>query len=186
MRGSCAHLLLVALAACGSPSNTDPPEPTFASGGGSGAGALEVKGTLRFGGKPLALLGCVAGHVDHVFAEVVTASGKLRFEDQQLYWNPDPSAGVRGDRLDCEKLDRSWGGGNRLDGTSYFRGTLAFRCTLGPTPVTGELTLDCGSITAAERAQLDGNRQELLDKQKAGSGSSGSGSGVGSGSGAVR
>ena len=140
------------------------------------ADADVVKGSLSVDGKSLALMGCVAGHVDHVFAEVVTVSGKLRFEDQALYWNPDPAAGVRGDRLDCEKLDRSWGGGNRLDGTSYFRGTLAFRCRLGSAPVIGELTIDCGNITPSERAQLDGNRKELLDKQGMGSGSAGAGS----------
>jgi hypothetical protein len=167
-------LVLVLVAACGSKGSDDPARTR-------GSGRLSsptdvVKGSLSVDGQPLALVACATGHVDHVFAEVVTVSGKLRFEDQALFWNPDPAAGVRGDRLDCEKLDRSWGGGNRLDGTSYFRGTLAFRCTLGKVPVVGDLTLDCGNITPDERTQLDGNRKELLDKQGAGSGSSGSGS----------
>ncbi|MEO8706470.1 MAG: hypothetical protein ABI867_40975 [Kofleriaceae bacterium] len=126
-------------------------------------GARDVfTGTITVAGKPGAPTACSPGHSVHTFVEVVTSAGKLRFEDQQLYWNPTPGAITRGDRLECTKLDRSWGGGNRSDGTSYWRGTLVFTCGA----ITGDLDLDCGSITKEERAQLDANRRSMQDDQR--------------------
>ena len=121
-------------------------------------------GTLVVDGRPVALTGCRPGRSVHTFVEVVTAVGTLRFEDQRLYWNPVPDAITRGDLLTCSKLDRSWGGGNRGDGTSYWRGTLAFTCS----GYSGDLVLDCGDITATERAQLDANRKQASSRDAAG------------------
>jgi hypothetical protein len=121
-----------------------------------------ITGSITAAGQTVTPTACRPGHAVHTFVEVLTSAGKLRFEDQQLYWNPIPDAVTRGDRLDCTKLDRSWGGGNRTDGTSYWRGTLDFTCG----PITGKLELDCGSITPAERAQLDGNRRSMQAEQR--------------------
>lgn len=106
----------------------------------------ELSGTVLVGGVPAALLDCRPGHTDHVFVEVDTSIGVLRFAGGTLAWN--------GIALGCQKLDRSWGGGIRRDGTAYFRGRLAFRCG----PVAGDLTLDCGQITPEEAASLERNR----------------------------
>lgn len=127
----------------------------------------EVTGTLTLDGKPLAITRCVTGRAVTTFIELVTPSGKLRFEDAQLFWSEDVSAVSRGEPLDCQKLDRSWGGGQRLDGTAYFRGTLDFRCTGRVGAVVGKITADCGNITAAERASLDQGRANKLAEQAA-------------------
>jgi hypothetical protein len=151
-------LLVLALASCGSK------DETVVEITGSSSATDVVKGSITVDGKPAVLGACKPGHTVHVFVELLTNVGKLRFEEQQLYWNPVADAPNRGDKLACDKLDRSWGGGVRLpgDGTAYWRGTLAFTCG----PITGELTLDCGNITATERAQLDGKRKELQDEQR--------------------
>ncbi len=130
---------------------------------GSSSATDVVKGSLTVDGKVVTLGACRPGHSVHPLVELITSAGKLRFEDQQLYWNPIADAPTRGDKLTCAKLDRSWGGGVRLpgDGTSYWRGKLWFTCGA----IAGELELDCGNITSTERAQLDGKRQDLLDKQ---------------------
>ena len=149
MRALAVALLL--LAACEKKSKAKPPSP-------------EVTGALELDGKPLDITRCVAGRGVTTYVEVITAAGKLRFEDKQLFWaasNPG-----RGDLLQCDKLDRSWGGGQRKDGTSYFRGHLIFVCR-GPSgqSLTGDLQLDCGGITTDERAQLDKNRQDMRCEQ---------------------
>ena len=149
-------VLLLALVACGSEKKPPPPSP-------------EVRGTLSLDGKPLAITQCRAGRGVTTYVELTTAAGKLRFEDKQLYWAP-PGEPLRGDLLACDKLDRSWGGGLRGDGTSYFRGHLIFVCR-GPQgqPLTGDVQVDCGGITAAERAELDKNRDEMRKQQQQGS-----------------
>lgn len=134
--------LLLALASCGRPA----------------AQTREVVGTLVVDGKAVPVVACRPDHAVHVYVELVTASGVLRFEDGGLYWNPDREAVSRGPKLTCTKLDRSWGGGNRVDGTSYWRGTLDFACGT----VTGDLSLDCGDITPEERQSLDDNRRKAL------------------------
>ncbi len=121
--------LLVALVAC---SKTTP-------------ASTEVTGTLTVDGTAATLKACRPGHAVHVFVEVDTSAGLLRFGEGKLYWN--------GTELTCTKLDRSWGGGVRGDDSAYFRGTLAFDCG----KVTGDLKLDCGHITLEERAELDKN-----------------------------
>lgn len=153
--------LVCVLAACGDAS--EPPDLEVLQPVRAGSGTPDrFTGVLAVDGKAARLEACRPGHTVHTFIEVVTSAGKLRFEDQRLYWNPNPAAITRGEQLDCKKLDRSWGGGNRTDGTSYWRGTLAFDCGA----LTGDLVLDCGSITAAERAQLDGNRKAMQDEQR--------------------
>lgn len=121
-------------------SQAEPPAPAARDVG------ADVTGTLSVGGVPAQLLGCRPGHGVHVFVEVDTSLGTLRFGDAKLAW--------RGAELACEKLDRSWGGGVRRDGSAYFRGSLAFRCG----PLTGDLALDCGHITPQEAADLARNR----------------------------
>ncbi len=148
------------LGACNRGSSESPPPAT----------TKEVVGALALDGKPLVVTRCRPGRGVTTFVELVTAAGTLRFEDRQLFWRTDPQAVSRGAPLDCEKLDRSWGGGQRLDGTAYFRGRLDFRCRGAVGALVGDVTVDCGEITAAERASLDANRQQTLDQQ-AGSGS---------------
>jgi hypothetical protein len=122
----------------------------------------EVEGSLSVDGKPLVITQCRAGRTLSTYVELVTGAGKLRFEDKQLYWSADTDEVVRGERLACNRLDRSWGGGLRADGTSYFRGHLIFACTGKVGAIAGDVTVDCGKITAEERAQLDRNRADLL------------------------
>ncbi len=135
------------------------------------ARAPEVTGTLSVGGEALSPLTCRPGRAAHAFVEVVSPKGILRFEDRALFWTADVNAVGAGTQLACGKLDRSWGGGSRPDGSSYWRGILVFECTLGPTVVRGDLDLDCGNITAEERQQLDGQRENMRDEQRKARGS---------------
>ena len=109
------------------------------------AASADITGTLTVDGAPAQLVACRPGHAVHVFVDVVSSTGTLRFGEGKLAWNGSP--------LTCSKLDRSWGGGIRRDGSAYFRGTLAFRCDR----IAGELTLDCGGITPEEGAELATN-----------------------------
>jgi hypothetical protein len=115
--------------------------------------ADKLTGNVAVGGEPATLTQCVPGHRERVFVEVVTSKGTLRYENTSLY--------LGGVLLECKRLDRSWGGGIRSNGTAYWRGTLDFQCTSGATPVVGKLDLDCGQITPEERAQLDQNRSDM-------------------------
>jgi hypothetical protein len=132
-----AGLLAVAwfAGACGKPG----PAPERLDG-------LEVTGSLTVEGVAARLERCRPGHAVHVFVEIDSSLGTLRFGEGKLYWD--------GNELACAKLDRSWGGGIRQDGSSYFRGTLAFRCG----KLAGDLKLSCGHVTAQEAAQLDANQ----------------------------
>jgi hypothetical protein len=137
-------LLAVAWLA-GACSRSEPlPEAREAPSGTSGV--TGVTGTLTVDGKLARLTACRPGRAAHVFVEVDTALGTLRFGDAKLSW--------QGSEQTCQKLDRSWGGGVRRDGSAYFRGTLAFRCGM----LEGDLVLDCGQITPAEAAELARNR----------------------------
>ena len=115
----------------------------------------ELAGTFSVGAAPAKLVACRPGHAVHVFVDVETSLGTLRFGDGKLRWD--------GAELSCEKLDRRWGGGVRNDGSSYFRGTLDFRCG----KLAGNLQLDCGRITPAEAGELARNAAAA----RAGSGS---------------
>jgi hypothetical protein len=153
-----AGLLAVAwfAGACGKPA----PAPDAVEG--------ELRGTFTVGAAPARLERCRPGHAVHVFVEVDTSLGTLRFGEGKLYWD--------GNELTCAKLDRSWGGGIRQDGSTYFRGTLAFRCGKldgrgTPTgsaaewrrgSIEGDLRLSCGQVTPAEAAQLDANRAAAI------------------------
>lgn len=104
-----------------------------------------LAGRVHIGGVPVTLLTCRPGHAVHVFVDIDTTGGTLRFGEGKL--------ALAGTELDCEKLDRRWGGGIRNDGSSYFRGTLSFQCG----GAAGDLTLDCGQVTAEEAGELDHN-----------------------------
>ncbi len=152
-----AHFaLVVALGACGQ----------------GATASKEVTGTLAVKGAAVTITKCRADHdVDGTYVVMETTAGALRFTNKKLWWNGDDHEGFApGAVLDCTKLDRSWGGGLRTDGTSYWRGTLSFDCTDGPHTFKGDLTLDCGNITAEERASLDKNRADMK-RDQAGSGS---------------
>jgi hypothetical protein len=110
----------------------------------------DVTGTLTVDGAPAALVRCRPGRAVHVFVEVDTSLGTLRFGEGKLSWNGSEQA--------CSKLDRSWGGGVRGDGSAYFRGTLAFRCG----GLLGDLSLDCGQISPDEGAELARNRAAAI------------------------
>ena len=105
-----------------------------------------IAGMIVVGGKPITPTTCRVGRDAHLYVETPTPHGTLRFTNATLVWNRAVLA--------CTKLDRSWGGGSRTDGTHYWRGMLDFVCG----DLTGKLELDCGGITPAERAQLDNNR----------------------------
>jgi hypothetical protein len=140
---TCALLTCAAwlAGACG------PSEPPSATREATGvAEVTHVRGTLTVDGKPAQLVRCRPGHAVHVFVEVDTTLGTLRFGDGMLSW--------QGSALTCQKLDRSWGGGVRRDGSAYFRGTLGFRCGT----LAGDLVLDCGQITPDEAGELARNR----------------------------
>lgn len=136
--------------------------------------APEITGSLVIHGKDVsAKMRCKPGAAVHIFVDIETPEGTLRFEDQKLR--------LGGDELSCAKLDRRWNGARRPDGTAYWRGTLVFRCTSELGPIEGDLDLACGNITLEERAELD-RAQRALDEQKrrnaepVGSASPGSGS----------
>ena len=136
-----ASVLVFALAAC----STKPAAP-------------DITGTLSIHGTDVsAKLQCKPGAAVHIFVDIVTPEGTLRYEDQNLSLN--------GEVLACATLDRSWNGARRPDGTAYWRGRLAFDCASEPSRVVGDLDLACGNITLEERAQLDKAKAEL-DAQK--------------------
>lgn len=146
------------------------------SGAACGKGATastEVTGTFEAKGSAVTITKCRPDRdANGTIVVLETPKGALRFANKELWWNGDDPEGVApGAVLDCKKLDRSWGGGLRKDGTSYWRGTLAFDCHDGPNTYRGDLTLDCGNITPEERASLDKQRADMR-QQQAGSGSS--------------
>ena len=147
-----AALVVLAVAACGN----------------GATASKEVTGTLSLEGKTVTITKCRPDRgVDGTYVVLETPAGAIRFEGKKLWWNASDNEGFApGAVLDCKKLDRSWGGGMRSDGTSYFRGTLDFDCSDGPKTAVGKLTLDCGNITAEERSQLDQHRKEMQDEQK--------------------
>jgi len=151
------RLLLLALAACGK----------------SAPASKEVTGTFAAKGEPVTVTKCRPARGESgVYVVLSTPKGALRFEAKQLWWNgDDPEGAFPGAALDCKKLDRSWGGGQRADGSAYFRGTLDFDCHDGPNTYVGKLTVDCGNITAEERAQLDKQRTDMRDEQNKAAGS---------------
>jgi hypothetical protein len=142
-------LAILAIAGCGS-SSTSPP-------------SIGVTGTLTIDGEAATPTRCQPGTgAAGVYIQVETTRGHVRFEDTRLYFTPGKDSPDRGELLACTKLDRSWGGGTRADGSSYWRGMLDVACGR----VSGRLDIDCGDITAEERAQLDKNRTELREQQK--------------------
>jgi hypothetical protein len=132
----------------------------------------KIEGTLALDGTPLPIVGCRPGHDGTVYVDLVTASGALRFvsgESEQMYWNPRPDANVRGAPVACSIPHRSWGGTRRPeDGTTYFRGELAFSCRGAAGEFVGKVSLECGNISPHERALLDDGRRRRREAADAG------------------
>ncbi|MFN0251122.1 MAG: hypothetical protein ACKV2T_29880 [Kofleriaceae bacterium] len=144
-----AFVVVLIASAC---NRTTPATPDIA--GSLSIHGVDVSSTMK----------CQPGAAVHIFVDIVTPEGTLRFEDQKLR--------LDGEELRCDKLDRSWNGTRRPDGTAYWRGTLAFDCSkraasgsTEPGAIKGDLQLACGGITLEERAQLD-RAQRDLDAQK--------------------
>jgi hypothetical protein len=143
-------VLAVFAIACGTSSKSPPP-------------SIGVTGSLTIDGEVATPTRCQPGSGPAgVYIQIETTRGHVRFEDTKLYFTPGADSPDRGELLACTKLDRSWGGGTRADGSSYWRGMLDVRCGR----VTGRLDIDCGDITDEERAQLDKNRQDLREQQR--------------------
>jgi hypothetical protein len=136
----------------------------------------KIEGKLTLDGKPLAITKCRPGRAASIYVDLVTEVGALRFlpyQSKQMYWNPRPEWDERGLPVECTDLRRSWGGGTRDDGTTYFRGQLIFSCRGAPGVLAGDVTVDCGDITPLERRLLDESRRrklDELDRDKRGSG----------------
>src|SRR5262245_3941779 len=111
-------LLLVALAGC----QKEPSEPAESpSEGAFGAILLNSRDVVE----PTS---CTpAFGPSGAFIVVDTPRGQLRFEDKRLFWNPDVASPEAGSGLTC-KLDCSWSGGHRDNGTAYWSGMLSFDC----------------------------------------------------------
>ncbi|MBX3157368.1 MAG: hypothetical protein KF773_15440 [Deltaproteobacteria bacterium] len=165
--------LAIPAAACGGKS--DDPAPKMGSGSGAQVVRVpdKIAGKLHVNGVAQELVACVPGQTPapdpHTFVAVITRNGAVRFENQALHWSLDTTGKTRGEALTCEKLDRSWGGGEHREtpNTYYWRGKLSFRCRGNAGEITGELELDCGNLTAAEREKLDRQREDLLRRQQA-------------------
>ncbi|MGE0868284.1 MAG: hypothetical protein AB7P03_06975 [Kofleriaceae bacterium] len=159
---ACTSAAVVAVIACGvGACERDAPRPRP-----SAKRSDIMAGPLVVDRVPHDIAACQPGHTDHVFVEAVTDAGVLRFDQQKLYWR-SPGAPAPGQELTCERLDRSWGGGTRKDGTSYWRGWLDVVCA-GPPRIEGKLKLDCGGITAKERFELDKNARAARTRGSAG------------------
>lgn len=141
-------LALTAAAACSRAAPDDGPRPDA------------VTGTLTLDGAALGIDRCVPGRTGGALhLDLVTARGTLRYvpyQAAQVIWAGAP--------VPCTRLERSWGGGSRADGSSYFRGRIVLACG----PLAGDLTADCGAITPEERRDLDAHRHELREDQRSG------------------
>jgi hypothetical protein len=131
----------------------------------------QIEGTLTLDGKPLEIAMCRPGREGTLYVDLVTGVGALRFvggEAERMYWNPRAEANERGAPIACSIPHRSWGGGTRVeDGTSYFRGELAFTCAGGAGAVgalAGKVSLDCGNISPLERKLLDESRRRKREE----------------------
>jgi hypothetical protein len=138
----------------------------------------KLEGTLTLDGKPLELVKCRPGREGSIYVDLVTAAGALRFvggEAAQMYWRPGPDGSARGappergipERgipIECSIPHRSWGGGTRADGSTYFRGELAFSCRGAAGVLDGKVSVDCGNISPLERRLLDESRDRKREE----------------------
>jgi len=179
-----ARLALLALAlACSAalvvgcddkkPGRSGPPAGSAAPGSAAPRSPVpdRIEGAITRDGAPLAITACRPGLEGlNVYVDLVTAAGALRFansEAERMFWNPRPDANERGAPIDCEIPHRSWGGGQRADGSVYFRGELAFECrgaAGAPGLLLGKVSLDCGNISALEHRLLDDRRREAREQ----------------------
>jgi hypothetical protein len=126
-----------------------------------------ISGTLKIAGKPVAIERCRPGREASIYVDLVTARGALRFlayEDRTMFWTSRPDSTERGAPLACSDLRRSWGGATRPDGSTYFRGQIIFSCRGAIGAVVGDVTVDCGNISALERKLLDESRRRKRDE----------------------
>jgi hypothetical protein len=127
----------------------------------------KIEGTLTLDGEPLDVVKCRPGRDGTIYLDLVTAAGALRFvggEATKMYWNPRPDSAEPGAAIECTIPHRSWGGGTRADGTSYFRGELAFSCRGTAGAFEGKLSADCGNISPGERSLLDESRRKKREE----------------------
>jgi hypothetical protein len=146
-----------------------PPLPPADAGSAAPRPAVpdKIDGTLMLDGKPLEIVRCRPGRDTAIYVDLVTASGALRFvggEATRMYWNPKPDATERGAAIECEIPHRSWGGGTRKDGATYFRGELAFSCRGPAGALEGKVSVDCGNISPLERKLLDDGRRRKREE----------------------
>lgn len=125
--------LIGALAGCSSSNEIDK----------VGEAGDHIEGTVIVDGMPATPTGCRAARAERVYVDIATSHGTLRYRDTKLYWN--------GVELSCHKLDRKWQGGGRPDGTAYWKGMFDVVCE-SPYRLTAKLELECGRLTAEERA----------------------------------
>ncbi len=121
----------------------------------------EISGSFTIDDAPMRLTEChpSAGPEGIAVQLTTETGGRLRFRKAEMAFQFQSEAW---EVLACDKLERSWGGGARVDGSAYWRGTLDFRCAWGHLMLAGKLALDCGKITPDERRSLDKNRAESL------------------------
>lgn len=171
----CAAVALAASATgCGKKREAPPPADAAALVAPRPEVPDQIEGALTLDKKPLAIAACRPGREASIYVDLVTAVGALRFlayESKQMYWNPRPESLERGTAVPCTDLRRSWGGGTRPDGSTYFRGHLIFTCRGAAGTLVGDVTVDCGDITPLERRLLDESRQKKLDELKDAGGS---------------
>ncbi|HSK00491.1 MAG TPA: hypothetical protein VK932_04590 [Kofleriaceae bacterium] len=165
--------LLGALGCKGKPAGEGKPAPADAARAAAADAAPapavpdRIEGTLTLDGEPLDVVKCRPGREGTIYLDLVTAAGALRFvggEATKMYWNPRPDSAERGAAIECTIPHRSWGGGTRADGTSYFRGELAFSCRGAAGAFEGKLSADCGDISPGERRLLDESRRKKREE----------------------
>jgi hypothetical protein len=161
-----ALLAIAGIAACKDKRGGEAkPAPGLADAGPPAPDKLE--GTLTLDGKPLELVKCRPGREGSIYVDLVTAAGALRFvggEATQMYWSPGPDGSARGVQIACSIPHRSWGGGTRADGSTYFRGELAFSCRGAAGALDGKVSVDCGNISPLERRLLDETRDRKREE----------------------
>lgn len=165
---SCAAFLVVGAAGLGCGKKADDKADPQGSGSAPAVEPDRYVGALSLDGKPLEITRCRPGHNESqaIHLDLVTTAGVLRFVPYvpQMRWNPKPDSTEPGAPIECTDLQRSWGGGNRPDGTTYFRGRLIFYCKFGTSVIAGDVNVDCGNITPLERKLLDENQKKNRDK----------------------
>jgi hypothetical protein len=129
-----------------------------ACGGKDGDGTREVSGALVVDGTRRAVTGCIVRNapLGGTRLTLAFAGGAVTYEDDRLYLaRGDAGRGVvRGEPLVCLGVTGERVAGSSSNGPGFMHGTLAAECS-GPTPVTLDLTLACGTIDPEAQRQID-------------------------------